>query len=247
MSDGPRPDLSIVILCYRSEERLLPYVQQTERDLREGGVTNYELVLVGNYVPDKTDRTPEVIRRLAQENPHVVPVTLEKRGMLGWDVMTGFGRATGEAIALIDGDGQMPPRDIVRLYRVLKSGEFDFVKTYRTKRLDGAHRRLTSWCFNAMFHLLFPGTHFRDMNSKPKMFTRAALDRLDLTCQGWFSDGQIMLEVRRLDLSYAEIPTVFPKNEWRASFVSAWTVLEMIGYMLLYRVQYWFKRRPGRS
>ena len=45
--------------------------------------------------------------------------------------------AKGDSVALIDGDGQMPPRDIIRLYKVLQSGEFDLVKTYRTKRLDG--------------------------------------------------------------------------------------------------------------
>ena len=239
---SPRPELSVVVLCYRSEERIIPYLEQMEQELLVEGLTNYELVLVGNYVPGSSDKTPEIIKSLAEKNPKIVPVTLEKRGMMGWDVITGFRQATGDAVALIDGDGQMPSKDIVRLYRVLKSGEFDFVKTFRIKRYDGAYRRFVSQIYNILFHSLFPGTPFRDMNSKPKLISRSALDRMKLECNGWFSDGEIMLEVRRLNLSFAEVPTVFQENEWRASFVKFWTVFEFLGYMFLYRVKYWFKK-----
>jgi glycosyltransferase involved in cell wall biosynthesis len=234
-----RPELSIVVLCYRSEERIIPYLEQMERELLAAGVHHYELVLVGNYFPGGTDRTPDIIKTLAERRAQVVPVVLEKKGMMGWDVITGLKHAHGEAIALIDGDGQMPSKDIVRLYQVLKSGEFDFVKTYRVKRLDGAHRRIVSRWYNALFRLLFPGTPFRDINSKPKLFTQAALSRLRLECEGWFSDGEIMLEVRRLNLSFAEIPTVFYPHEWRASFVNISAVFEMIGSMMFYRLKYW--------
>lgn len=242
MTNSSRPELSVVVLCYRSEENIIPYVAQMEKELQTEGLSNYELVLVGNYFPGSSDRTPEIIRELAQRNPKIVSVALPKEGMMGWDVITGFRAATGEAVALIDGDGQMPPHDIVRLYRVLKSGEFDFVKTFRIKRLDGAYRRFISKWYNIIFHLLFPGIPFRDMNSKPKLLSRRALEQMKLECKGWFSDGEIMLEVRRLNLSFAEVPTVFRENEWRSSFVKFWTIFEIFGYMLLYRIKYWFKK-----
>src|SRR3989338_1972541 len=214
-----KPELSVVVLCYRSGKTIIPYLGQMEKELKDGGMDNYELVLVGNYLPGSDDKTPDIIRQLALKNPKILPVIMEKRGMLGWDVRTGFKAATGEAIALIDGDGQMPSYDIVRLYRVLKSGEFDFVKTFRTKRLDGIYRRLISNTYNIFFHSLFPKTHCRDINSKPKLITREALSKMKLECPGWFFDGELMLEVRRLNLSFAEVPTVFHENEWRASFL----------------------------
>lgn len=235
------PKLSIVVLCYRSEEKIIPYLNQMEKELQEDGLEDYELVLVGNYFPESRDRTPEVIRQLAARNSRIVPVIREKRGMMGWDALSGLREARGEAIALIDGDGQMPSRDLVRLYNVLKSGEFDFVKTYRVKRLDGAWRRFISRIYNILFYLLFPGIPFRDMNSKPKLITRQAFNQMHLSCPGWFFDGEIMLEVRRLNLSFAEIPTVFHENEWRKSYVKVWTIFEMIGSMLWYRLKYWLK------
>ncbi len=234
------PELSVVVLCYKSGERIIPYIEQMEREFADEGMIDYELVLVGNHRAGSADTTPQVIRALSQKNSRIVPVTLEKQGMLGWDVMSGFRAARGNILALIDGDGQMPSQDIVRLYRVLKSGEFDLVKTFRKTRRDGVYRKLISSSFNALFYLLFPRATFRDINAKPKLITRSAFAKMHLTCDGWFIDGEIMLEAMRLDLNIAEVPTVFHENEWRGSFVKFWTIFEFIGYMLRYRIRYWF-------
>lgn len=238
-----RPELSVVVLGYRSEEKIIPFIAQMEKELRDANFLNYELVLVGNYNKGSDDKTPEVVRQLAKSNPRIVAVTREKEGMMGWDTLTGFTKASGEVIAWIDGDGQMPSKDIVRLFRILKSGEFDFVKTFRSKRLDGSYRRIVSVFYNFAFHVLFPGSYFRDINSKPKIITKEAYEKMKLTCTGWFLDGEMMMEVRRLHLLVAEIPTVFHENEWRASFVKLATVFEMFASLLYYRFVYWFRRK----
>jgi glycosyltransferase involved in cell wall biosynthesis len=235
-----QPELSVVVLCYKSGKTIISYVEQMEREFLEHGMNSYELVLVGNYFPGSDDTTPSIIRKLAEQNPKIVPLTLEKKGMLGWDVISGFRMARGKAIALIDGDGQMPSRDIVRLYRVLKSGEFDLVKTFRKTRMDGMYRKFISGWYNAIFHVLFPGTSFKDVNSKPKIITREAYERMNLACEGWFIDGEIMLESMRLDLNIAEVPTVFLENEWRGSFVKIWTIFEFLRSMIAYRIKVWF-------
>jgi len=236
-----RPKLSVVILCYKSGEHIIQYVQKMEEELRSNGLEDYELVLVGNYIPNTGDLTPEIVQNLAKNNHKIIPVTKEKKGMLGWDVISGFEASNGNAIALIDGDGQMPSRDVVRLYRVLMSGEFDLIKTFRTKRLDGPYRKFISGWFNLLFHILFPSSNFRDVNSKPKIITRDAYKKMRLDCDNWFIDGAIMLEAMRLDLNIAEVPTVFYENEWRGSFVGLKTIFEFIGNLILYRIRYWFK------
>lgn len=235
------PELSVVVLCYKSGETIVPYIEQMEKEFHEDGMTNYELVLVGNYFPGTNDKTPEIIRKLARNNPKILPVTMEKKGMLGWDVIAGFRAANGQAIALIDGDGQMPSRDIIRLHKVLKSGEFDMVKTFRKTRMDGAYRKFISGWYNTLFRLLFPKATFKDVNSKPKIITREAYNKINLSHTGWFIDGEIMLESMRLDMNVAEVPTVFLENEWRGSFVKIWTIFQFLGHMIAYRIKYWFK------
>lgn len=240
--DQSRPDLSVVILCYRNGEETTPFVNQVIDILESNDISSFELVLVANHFFGSSDSTPEIVKGLAQTDPRLIPVTFEKKGMMGWDVISGLNASSGNVVALIDGDGQMPPSDIIRVYKILLSGELDFVKTFRKTRYDGNQRIIVSRVYNTLFHLLFPLTPFRDINSKPKMWSRNALDRLKLNCTGWFSDGEIILEARRLDFSFAEIPTVFFENEWRGSFVSVSTVFEMFFSLFLYRIIYWFKR-----
>jgi len=236
-----KPKLSVVILCYRGEESIIPFIEQLERELQGDGLRDYELVLVGNYFKGCNDSTPEIVKELARKNTRIVPVTLEKRGMMGWDVITGFKHASGEAVTLIDGDGQMPPKDIVRLYHVLESGEFDFVKTYRVERYDSLYRKVISNAYNYIFKILFPRNSYRDINSKPKLWKRSALEKMNLKCNGWFSDGEMILEANFHKFIFAEIPTVFQKNEWRASFVKIRTIFEILFMMLYYRIKYWLK------
>ncbi len=236
MRDRNHPDLSIVILAYRAEEAITDFVGDLTTQLELDSVGNYELVLVANYDQGATnDRTPEIARNLASKDPRIKAVVEPKKGMMGWDARRGLAVAEGSIIALIDGDGQMPPEDIVRAHRVMVSGEFDFVKTYRVSREDGALRLFTSRGFNFIYRLLFPKCKFRDINSKPKFISRAALDKINLSCDGWFFDGELILEIIRLDLPFAEIPTTFRKNEWRGSFVKYSTVFEMLISMFAYR------------
>ena len=236
-----QPELSMVVLCYRSGKSIIPYLEQMELEFQEEGMNNYELVLVGNYFPGTDDDTPAVIHKLAVENHKIIPVTLEKKGMMGWDTISGLNAARGRIIGFIDGNGQMPSRDIVRLYRVLKSGEFDMVKTFRKTRMDSIYRKFISGWYNFIFRILFPGSMFRDINAKPKLMTREAYKKMRLSCDGWFIDGEIMLECIRLDMNVAEVPTVFHKNEWRGSFVKMWTVFEFLYNMIKYRIKYWFR------
>jgi len=234
-------ELSIVILCYKAEKSIIQFIEQIEMELKIGDINNYELVLVANYHDKRFDSTPEIVKGLADTNPRITAVTLEKKGMLGWDVRMGLIAANGDSIALIDGDGQMPPKDIIRLYNVIKSGEFDFIKTYRIMRYDGFYRKTSSIIFNLIFKILFPGSPYRDINSKPKLWTREAIKKMDLNCDGWFIDGEMILEANFHQFTFAEIPTEFYENEWRGSFVKTQTVFEMVFMMFYYRIKYWLK------
>ena len=202
----------------------------------QGNISDYEIILVGNFDPNsKNDPTPNVVRELATRNDRIVPLTIPKDGMMGWDARQGLDRASGQYIAIIDGDGQMPPKDIVRLTKIMETNEFDMAKTFRVRRDDGFFRKLASFGFNWLFQLFFPGTRFHDINSKPKIFSRKAIDQMRLVSNGWFFDGEVMLQVHRRHMTYAEIPTVFHENEWRGSFVKLWTIFEMIGSLVRFR------------
>ena len=228
-----RPEISVVILCYRAEDFTPIFVSQVKKVL-EARKLNYELVLVGNYNSQSNDRTPKIVQELAARNSKIQAVVKEKMGMMGWDMRTGLEVATGDSVAVIDGDGQMPPEDIIKVYDKLISGGYDIVKTYRDLRFDGKKRVFISRVYNLFLRTLFPKVKIRDANSKPKIFTREALKKLQLMTNDWFIDGEIIIKASYLNISIGEVPTNFYLNKNRASFVRTATIFEFIKNLILY-------------
>lgn len=233
--------LSLVILCYRSRQFAREFVGRAQDMLRDAGIEDYELILVANYVEGTDDDTPQIVRELAAGDERLRCLTEPKQGWMGWDLRRGLAAARGELIGFIDGDGQMPITDVGRLAALIASGDYDLVKTYRTTRGDGFKRKLLSRGFNAFFHVLFPGVKARDMNSKPKLMTRAAYDKLKLRSDGWFIDAEIMIEAGYHRFRVGELPTEFCELERRRSFVNLSASFEFIWGLLRARVRQFFR------
>jgi glycosyltransferase involved in cell wall biosynthesis len=236
------PELSVVVLCYKARETAIDFVARLKEAL--SAVTpDWELVLVGNYNKgDSTDSTPAVVRQLAAEDSRVVAVTLEKEGWMGWDARTGLARARGRYVAFIDGDNQMPPEDVVRVFTTIRDSDFDMVTTYRVQRGDGSFRLFQSFGYNAIFNCLFPGSGVRDVNSKPKIFRRELFDKLALTSDDWFLDAEIVIQVRRLKARVGQIPTVFRSSVARSSMVKLTAIWEFVMNLLRARIREFFLR-----
>ena len=143
-----------------------PYVQELIDCLNELHI-NWEIILVGNYLEGADDRTPDIVRNIAAQDQHIKAITKEKEGMMGWDMKRGLEVATGRAIAITDGDGQFPLKDIALVYKKLIDENLDMVKTYRIKRSDGLCRFILSTAYNMIFKIMFPGFTCCDANSKP--------------------------------------------------------------------------------
>jgi glycosyltransferase involved in cell wall biosynthesis len=238
-----RPELSVVILCYKAGQKTRDFVRTAVKEI-EQLTKSWEMILVGNYLPgDTTDETPQVVRELAAGDQRIKAVTLEKKGMMGWDARSGLAQATGATIALIDGDGQMPPEDIGRVYRKLVSEELDMVKPYREQRHDGLLRKLNSDVYNIVFRTLFPGFPVQDVNSKPKIFRREFFNRLKLTANDWFIDAEIMIQARRYKCRLGEVPTVFYESSTRRSFVRVKHILEFLKNLAIARLHEFFIKK----
>ena len=240
-----QPDISVVILCYRAENFAAVFIKQVQEILEQRRL-NYELVLVANYQAALLgiDKTPEIVRALAHGDPRLVVVAKEKQGMMGWDMRSGLAAATGAAIAVIDGDGQMPPEDIIKVYDTLVEGHHDIAKTYRDQRFDGWFRILISVVYNLVVKVLFPRVAVRDVNSKPKIFTSAALKKLQLQSDDWFIDAEIILKATRLGLSIGEVSTIFHVNENRKSFIKGATIFEFIKNLIRFRMGLYQSKQP---
>jgi glycosyltransferase involved in cell wall biosynthesis len=229
------PEISVVILCYGAGERIYGFVDKVSRLLNRF-IPSWEIVLVGNYLEGRRDKTSDIVEEIASKNDNIHAVVLPKKGMMGWDARSGMDAARGEYVCLIDGDEQMPYRDIVRVYRKIKKDKLDLVKTYRAVRQDGFRRRVISQGYNLLFMILFPGIAARDINSKPKIFRKEIYDSMDLRSDDWFLDAEIMIKARELKLKVGMVPSKFYKCDYRSSFVKMGTILEFLRNMVKARL-----------
>ena len=229
------PRISVVILAYRSGKGIYKFVDSIVQSLEENE-SNWEIVLVGNHFSDDGDPTPCIVSEIAQGHPRIRAVTLIKKGMMGWDMKSGLDATTGETIAVIDGDGQMPFEDVILVYRKLKNERLDLVKTFRTQRGDGIYRKTISVVYNIIFNILFPGLKCRDINSKPKIMTREVYNRMNLDSNGWFIDAEIMIQAGKMNLKIGETPTLFHQISYRPSFVKLRSVWEFSVNLIWYRL-----------
>jgi glycosyltransferase involved in cell wall biosynthesis len=227
-------ELSIIILCYRSEEAIVEFADRT-RKLAEELTNNFEIILVANYFEDSGDRTGDIVKGIAEQNSRYRVVCKPKKGMMGWDMKEGLDSATGKYLCVIDGDGQFPIESIAHCFREIKTGKYGLVKTYRSKRNDGFYRKLISGVYNILFSILFPGIGSKDANSKPKMISRKAYEQMDLHSDDWFIDAEIMINVRRLKINFLEFPVEFEELKGRASFVKFGAIFEFILNLIRYR------------
>ena len=243
----PTPNLSVVVLAYRSGKNIIDFVDSLIH-LLDREEPEWELILVANHFSGDDDQTPEIAKQLAESHIRIKTVTKIKKGMMGWDMKSGLEATTGKNIAVIDGDGQMPCEDVIRVYRKLVSERLELTKTYRVNREDGLYRKIISIVYNMIFKILFPGLVSRDINSKPKIMTREVYSQMSLHSDGWFVDAEIMILARRMNLNIGELGTDFSCLINRQSFVKISSIFEFLGNLARFRIMeygYWFRRKKN--
>jgi len=240
-----QPELSVVVLGYQAGLELRSFIWELVDHLEKDSI-DYQIVLVGNYRLGINDITPQIVKELAQFNSRIKPVIKLKKGMMGWDMRSGLEATDGKFVAVIDGDGQMPAVDIIRVYQKIKKSDFDLVKTYREERRDNFWRKSISFFYNLIFKILFPGLKIKDVNSKPKMFARQFFNKLNLVSDDWFIDAEIMIQARRLKAKIGEVPTIFRENEKRASFIKFSAIFEFIKNLIKARIHESFNYRQHK-
>jgi len=230
------PELSIIMLCYRSNESIIPLSKQVQ-DLARKITKSYEIVLVGNYIEGSDDRTEAIVREIAENDKNFIAVCKPKKGMMGWDMKEGLKTAHGNYLCVIDGDSQFPIDNIEKCFNKIKSSSYGLVKTYRATRGDGKYRKVISSGYNFIFSLLFPNVKSKDVNSKPKIFTREVYEKMELTSDDWFIDAEIMLNIERLKVEFYEYPTPYLELEGRSSFVKFSAVFEFLKNLILFKIK----------
>ncbi|RMH56667.1 MAG: glycosyltransferase family 2 protein [Candidatus Hydrogenedentota bacterium] len=216
-----KPDLSLVIACYRDANHLERNVIQI-RDLLAATRWKVEWIFVEDA---GEDGSLEIIRRLAKETvPGAKMIFHEKNSGRGKAVRDGFAVANGRVLGFIDIDLAVGPVYIpLMVHRILHDG-YDVAVAWRIYRtsfhpsnlvrdfLSYGYRLLTRIVLSLPFHDTEAGYKFFRAECLPDLLRHA-------TNPGWFWDTELMLYSHLLGLKVIEEPCLYRRDKDKASTV----------------------------
>jgi glycosyltransferase involved in cell wall biosynthesis len=154
--------------------------------------------------------------------------------------LTGFEKAQGDCIVLMDGDLTYDPLDMKSMISILRSGSHDLVMGSRLKGeiLPGAmpalHRYIGNPVLTWLLNVLF-STSVSDAHCGLRAITRPALKELNLRSGGMEFASEMLIEAASKNLRIAEVPITYHPRRGASklnSFTDGWRHLR---FMMLYR------------
>jgi polyisoprenyl-phosphate glycosyltransferase len=135
-----RPDLSIVVPVYRSEDCLDALVAAIQEAMAPTG-RQFEVVLVNDFSPDNSWA---VIESLCDAHPNIVGVDLRRNFGQDNAIITGLRIARGNYVAIMDDDLQHHPRDLPALLNKIEEGADAVYADFSVKQ-QKLWKNLGSW------------------------------------------------------------------------------------------------------
>jgi len=158
--------ISAVLPAYNEVAVIADTVRRTHAALAASGVAVTEVIVVDD---GSNDGTGEAAAAVAEELGSIRVLTHQRNLGYGAALRTGFEAASGEAVWLLDSDGQFDPADLGLLLDRWEPGSL--VAGYRARRRDPWPRRLNHAAFFTVVRAL-TGPTLRDASCAYKLFAR---------------------------------------------------------------------------
>jgi len=228
-------ELSIVIPAMNEEITVGEFIDWCKEGLQRAQVSGQILI-----VDSSTDNTPNIVLEHGGE-----VLRTPKRGV-GRAYIDAIPYIRGKWILMGDADLTYDFREIAPFVQEFRKGaEFVMGSRFRGSIEKGAmpklHRYfgtpLTNWILNRIYR-----STYSDIHCGIRGVTREALDKINITSEGWEYASEMVLKAARLKLASAEVPIKFYKDRegrlshhlrvgWRSPWLAGWVNLKV---MLVY-------------
>lgn len=169
-------DISVIVPLYNEAESLPELEQWIARVMKEHEFS-YEIIFVND---GSTDKSWEVIKNLAAENPSVKGVCFRRNYGKSPALNTGFVRAQGDVVITMDADLQDSPDEIPELYRMIKEDGFDLVSGWKQKRYDPLSKTIPTKLFNATARKVSGIHNLHDFNCGLKAYRNKVVKHIEV-------------------------------------------------------------------
>lgn len=169
-------DISVIVPLYNEEESL-PELEAWIRRVMEAHNFSYEILFIND---GSTDRSDEVIDRLAAANSAVHVVSFRRNYGKSPALNTGFERAKGDVVITMDADLQDSPDEIPELYRMITEDGYDLVSGWKQKRYDPLSKTIPTKLFNATARKVSGIHNLHDFNCGLKAYRNKVVKHIEV-------------------------------------------------------------------
>jgi len=194
----PLPSVSAVLPAYNEAGVIAGVVTRTASALIALDVPEPEIVVVDD---GSRDGTAALAGEVACDGVRVRVITHPRNRGYGAALRTGFDAASGDAVLLMDSDGQFDPADLDRLLPQYRADRL--VAGFRMRRSDPLIRVLNQRAFFMVVRLLF-GRTARDVNCGFKLFPRAV--GCGLSSDGALISTELLVRAREHGHAIVDVP-----------------------------------------
>ena len=156
-------------------------------------------VLIPAHNCKKIDAFVAELNRVLSNAEVIVSEDKNKRGK-GWALRQAYKQATGDIIAFIDGDGDIPPRMLLRLLPFIP--DFDIVVGSKKMTNAPLHRKIITHLSRIYIRIMF-GVQVESQTGI-KIFRREALEFWDI--DGFAFDIEILAKAQKKGFNMIEVP-----------------------------------------
>jgi dolichol-phosphate mannosyltransferase len=192
-------NISIVIPALNEEV----VVEGVVRDIAEqvaASFTDYEIILIDD---GSTDKTGDIMDRLATELPNVRAIHNPGNIGLGSSYQRGLAEARGDYLMMLCGDGGMPAASLPPIFAAVGSADIVVPFITNLKQIKSPVRYFTSRTYTNLLNILF-GQKIKYYNGLP-VHRVDLLRQLRINSSGFGFQGEILTKLLRSGCSMAEV------------------------------------------
>ncbi len=157
-----------------------------------------------------TDGTAAIVQRFAERTSNVKLSSSSVLTGKGAAIKRGLALASGDVLGFLDADLSIHPRDFMRVVAAVDDGADLAIGS---RRLPQSHikerqpflRRSLGGAYSVLARALVD-TDVRDFQCGCKAFRRAMWDSLDISCEGFAFDTELIAQAHHRGFSIAEVP-----------------------------------------
>ena len=231
--------LSVVAPAYNEEENIESVVRDWQQVL-DGCEYAGEIVIAND---GSTDKTQEILDRLAKEYSNLRVVHSRENGGYGDALLKAIKASTGEYVVTLDSDGQFELSDHGGLLEHCRRKECDGVTGYRMGKKDAFLRVLADRALNVIVRVLF-GLKYKDTNCALKLFKGELIRKMKIEARAYPTPTEILLRLHEQGAMIGEVGIEHRERQGGQSHLKlVRTGLDMFLFLLYMRWKIFLKRR----